>query len=111
MSPIEESLKRGSFIRAFTSGGGLLVFRLEKYYDNDEEPLLIGYSEHPSASQALQTLISTYDTYFEYNKIKRPYETKYLTGSDNPTTDLDRLLSNGQSFRIDYINGMFVCQM
>jgi hypothetical protein len=92
---IRTALQGGHRVRAFLSGGGLRVIRIEK------EGNLKGYGEHPHVDEAL--------TYADedFKKGGRPYKEvygvdkdHYLTGSREKSNELDGWILQGRKFEV-----------
>lgn len=97
---LERYLRRGHVLRAFRSGGGLRVVRVEKARDSLE-----GYGEHPSIDHALShaadDLLAGGRPYSEVYGGEHPH---YPTGSSSP---LDRHVLSGGKVRAWYRGGWF----
>lgn len=91
---IETSLRDGAVVRAFRSGGGLRVVRIENLGD------LVGYGEHPSIDAAIrhadEDFIAGGRPYGEVYGGDKP---NYLTGSIDSTSELDTRIRQGDKFR------------
>jgi hypothetical protein len=90
---IKTALQGGHRVRAFLSGGGLRVIRIEK------EGKLKGYGEHPHVDEAL--IYADED----FKKRGRPYKEvygvdkdHYLTGSREKSNELDGWILQGRKF-------------
>ena len=92
LSGIDKALNEGLELRAFRSGGGLRVIRIEDKNEN-----LKGYGEHPHLMQAMLYAAKDYiqggKPYKEvYNNVVRLH---YLTGSRSADDALDAFVLNG----------------
>lgn len=103
---LERYLRRGHVLRAFRSGGGLRVVRVEKARDSLE-----GYGEHPSIDHALShaadDLLAGGRPYSEVYGGEHPH---YLTGSSSPSSPsspLDMHVLSGGKIRAWYRGGWF----
>jgi len=83
---IDEALKKGYILRAFLSGGGLRVIRIE---DGHNGPLK-GYGEHPNLKPALRRASK------DYLSGGKPYECVYLTGTTQTEDNLDLWVKVGR---------------
>lgn len=91
---LDRALQDGCVVRAFRSGGGVRVVRVER----DEN--LVGYGEHPHIEEALELADRSYlDPKFDGDY--------YLTGSPEPSSKLDAHLLRGRKFRAVYQRGDF----
>ena len=100
---IEGALREGCKLRAFLSGGGLRVLRLEKYGD------LRGYGEHPHIEDAFVILSEDYKAGGrEYSEVYGKVHTHYLTGSQNTTSQLDLWIRQGSKFETLWDGEKFV---
>ncbi len=90
---IKAALQAGCRIRAFRSGGGLRVVRIEK--DNE----LKGYGEHPHIEEALQHADEDYLAGGRpYKEVYGGKKTHYLTGSCDKSNELDGWILKGSKF-------------
>lgn len=102
---VEKTLrtKEGTFMHAFRSGGGLRVLRLEC-----KKKGLLAYGEHPTADIALVYLEEDHKAGGrKYEKVYGPIYPHYLTGTSDPSNELDRWLLRGRGFDIKYEDGQF----
>ncbi len=91
---LDRALQDGCVVRAFRSGGGVRVVRVER----DEN--LVGYGEHPHIEEALELANRSYpDPNFEGDY--------YFTGSPQASSKLDAHLLRGRKFRAVYLRGDF----
>ncbi len=104
LSHIEDALSKGCKLRAFLSGGGLRVVRIE---DKDGE--LKGYGEHPYIEDALAH--ANIDASYGH----RPYEEvygkelpHYLTENTSPISSLDAWVCKGNKFCITKVDGTYI---
>ncbi len=88
---IDKALSDGLALRAFTSGGGLRVVRIE-VPDKERRGQLRAYGEHPHIREALMLASA------DYLAGGGTYETHYLTGSQNIADTLDGWLLGGHRF-------------
>jgi hypothetical protein len=103
---LTKALQSGAKMHAFTSGGGLRVFRLEK------AGKLVGYGEHCNALEALALLVEDYEAggrpYHEvYGTFDGPdgkYQ-MYLTGSSTPEGEIDEWLLKGYTIDARFEDG------
>lgn len=94
LTNIEKALREGCKVRAFLSGGGLRVIRIE---DADEE--LRGYGEHPHAELALQHADDDYAAGGrEYSSVYGGTKPHYLTGTRTTLGELDDWVRGGSTF-------------
>jgi hypothetical protein len=94
LTNIEKALREGCKVRAFLSGGGLRVIRIE-----DAEHELKGYGEHPHAEEALQHADDDYAAGGrEYSDVYGGTEPHYLTGSTTTVGELDAWVRTGSTF-------------
>lgn len=89
------ALQEGCHVRAFLSGGGLRVVRIEK------ADILKGYGEHPYIAEALAHADE------DFKKGGRPYKEvygksleHYLTGSSEASDELDAWILRGRKFEV-----------
>lgn len=101
---IESALRSGHNLRAFRSGGGLRVVRIE-----DLDAKLRGYGEHPYIETALQYADDDYiaDTR-PYHEVYGGTEDHYLTGSGESSSLLDDWVLRGQTFDAMFQDNSFV---
>lgn len=102
---VEEAIRGGATLHAFSSGGGLRVFRVEAGSKSPGKRgnKLLAYGEHPYAEIALrhteedcQAGGRKYDDVYGKGKSY----THYLTGASEPNGVIDRYLRIGRSFDI-----------
>lgn len=92
---INEAIRTGCVARAFLSGGGLRVIRIE---DANQE--LKGYGEHPHIDEALRHADEDYAAGGRpYDEVYGGSKTHYLTGSTTPNSELDAWIRQGSKFR------------
>jgi hypothetical protein len=94
LTNIEQALREGCKVRAFLSGGGLRVIRIE-----DATQQLKGYGEHPHVEGALQRADNDYAAGGRpYGEVHGGSEPHYLTGSPIPSGELDAWVRAGNTF-------------
>jgi hypothetical protein len=93
---IERELRNGGKMKVFRSGGGLRVVRV------DDGPI-IGYGEAPQFEEALEHCEwclskggRTYEQMYRGKDAKYPH---YLTGTTEASSELDRIILAGNTFR------------
>lgn len=90
---IAAALATGCKLRAFLSGGGLRVIRLER------KDTLKGYGEHPDVSEAL---VHASDDYLAggrpYDEVYGKEHPHYLTGSSSSASNVDAWVRQGRTF-------------
>ena len=86
---IQKALDDGLQVRAFRSGGGLRVVRIEKHNAPESNRNLKAYGEHPNFREAC--MLASLD----YLAGGNTAETHYLTGSSQPEDNLDAWLLVG----------------
>lgn len=91
---LNDSLRDGNTIRAFRSGGGLRVIRIE-----NSRGTLVGYGESYSARPALVEANN------DYLAGGLPYECVYLTGTSAAESYLDAWVLSGKKFKVRMENG------
>lgn len=104
---IHTALQQGLRLRAFLSGGGLRVIRLEDGNEN-----LKGYGEHPLVNDAL--MLAEEDFLAGGRPYKEVYGKKYthyMTGTTEAPTRLDEWLLRGRSFNAWWENEEFVVEL
>jgi len=90
-----EKIKSGAKLRAFLSGGGLRVVRVEQNHER------IGYGEHPQLSIALERLEEDIsEGQIPYDVMYGERYPQYWTGSSNAESFLDAWLLQGSKFAI-----------
>lgn len=93
VGPVETSLKEGARVRAFLSGGGLRVLRLER------DGNLLGYGEHAYLRDAFRILGEDVAAGGrKYNEVYGVIEEHYFTGSSSPQDALDAWVRTGSKF-------------
>ena len=96
---VERALHAGAKLRAFSSGGGLRVLRLET---NGE---LVGYGEHPNVEPAFEHVAEDFEAGGRpYKEVYGKLHTHYLTGTTQCSSDLDMWIREGQKFEA-FIDG------
>ncbi|MDB5163669.1 MAG: hypothetical protein JWS12_286 [Candidatus Saccharibacteria bacterium] len=94
---IEQPLRDGHKMHAFSSGGGLRVIRIE---NNDGE--LVGYGEAPQVEEALEHAALDYqlghEDYSQQYSGDNARHTHYLTGTTELSSPLDAHLRFGATF-------------
>lgn len=96
---IQKAIDNGCIVRGFRSGGGLRVVRIE--YVIGEKSTLQGYGEHPNIEDALKHAVEDYcQGTRPYNEVYGKIYDKYLTGSSEVSSPLDRHLLKGGTFRV-----------
>lgn len=94
LTNIEKALREGCKVRAFLSGGGLRVIRIE-----DAKHQLKGYGEYPHVEEALRHADDDYAAGGrEYSAVYGGSEPHYLTGSTTTTGELDAWVRTGSTF-------------
>ena len=95
---IEKSLKdKRSDLHCFLSGGGLRVVRVEI------AGKLVGYGEHPSFEVAMDyTEEDVAAGGRNYQDVYGPIHDHYLTGSSDPSSNLDRWILKGSNLDIEF---------
>ncbi len=88
LSGIDEALQAGYILRAFGSGGGLRVVRIEEASKNHDGKLR-GYGEHPNLMPALRRASK------DFRAGGQEYESVYLTGTQKAEDSLDRWVLRG----------------
>ena len=97
MTTPEQALFDGHQMRAFISGGGLRVIRIE-----DEQGSLVGYGEAPQVEDALNhasenyTTRETYQQQYSGENARYPH---YLTGTTEISSPLDGWIRRGHGFK------------
>jgi len=98
LSGIDKALGEGFILRAFRSGGGLRVVRIEgESEDRDGE--LKGYGEHPNLMPAIRRASQDFLAGGE------PYDTVYLTGTTQADDSLDAWVLNGHKLLAEGAEG------
>lgn len=90
---IQMALKKGYRMHAFLSGGGLRVVRL------DRSGKSLAYGEHPHIEEALAHLeADVIAGGRKYEDVYGKMHPHYLTGSTNPSSNLDAWIRGGSTF-------------
>lgn len=89
------ALDRDIVARAFSSGAGLRVVRLE-----NRAKKLVGYGEHPYIEHALRYAAEDYARQRRKPTVERPY---YLTGSTSCVSHLDLWVRRGSQFAVSKV--------
>ena len=99
---IDQALQDGKILRAFRSGGGLRVVRIE---DSRDGPLK-GYGEHPNLMPALLHASVDYLAGGRpYDKVYGESESHYLTGTTQSEDRLDLWVLQGHKLWAERTNG------
>jgi hypothetical protein len=88
---IDKALQEGYILRAFRSGGGLRVVRIETEFGKGEGELK-GYGEHLNLMPALRRASN------DFLAGGKPYKAMYLTGTSQAEDSLDNWVLSGQRF-------------
>lgn len=99
---LEAALRKGGTLHAFSSGGGLRVFRLEGSVTPGKRGMkLLAYGEHPHAEIALRhTEEDCAAGGRKYDDVYGKLYDHYLTGSRDTSSNIDRFLRVSRSFDI-----------
>jgi hypothetical protein len=96
LARVSRSLSTGCKLRAFRSGGGLRVLRME-----DELGILIGYGEHPNVSGAFRILVDDIIAGGRgYADVYGKIEPHYIAGSASAEDAVDAWLLCGHKLEI-----------
>lgn len=103
----EEALKKGYLLHAFRSVCGLRVVSLE-----DQEGKTKGYGEHLNFLTALKYLEEDYIAgHRKYKEVYGKIHERYLTGTFNTDSELDKWLLDGNTIDSYFNNGLFVVKL
>lgn len=103
---IENALRGTGRLHAFRSGGGLRVVRIEK------KGKLIGYGEHPHIELALSHANKDLKKQPQpYSKVYGRKRLHYLTGSSDPSSELDRVILQGFTFDVWHNGAEFIVEI
>jgi len=109
---LAEVLKRENvFLKAFRSGGGLMVVQIQEDCSPHEKNIELGYGEHPMLFQAIQHAVE------DLVDGKMPYEDKYskedskyphyLTGSYEFESIIEQHVLKGEDLKIRFVDDQF----
>lgn len=107
---IERGLREGMKLRAWRSGGGLMVVRVE--HDDHKEGISDGYGEHPYLKDAIEHAEVCMKkgglTYEEMYNGENAMYTHYLTGTYDANTPIERAIHRGGYLRAKYVDGKYL---
>jgi len=92
---IDKALQDGLVVRAFRSGGGLRVVRIEDFHNGP----LKGYGDHPNLMPALRRASK------DYLEGGKPYECVYLTGTTKAEDNMDWWVLGGHTLWAEKSDG------
>jgi hypothetical protein len=109
---LAEVLKRENvFLKAFRSGGGLMVVRIEEDCGVHEDNIKLGYGEHPMLFEAILHAVEdvidgilSYKEKYSYEDSKYPH---YLTGSYEFESIIESHILQGEGLKIHFVDGNF----
>lgn len=102
LNGIEQALQDGKILRAFRSGGGLRVVRIE---DSRDGPLR-GYGEHPNLMPALfHASVDYLAGGRQYSEVYGKSEPHYLTGTTQSEDRLDLWVLQGHTLWAEKTDG------
>lgn len=103
---LEEALRAGCRMHAFSSGGGLRVVRIERSGKS------VAYGEHPYINEALRIAAEDYKAGGRaYQDVYGKIEKEYLTGDPCPNSDLDMWVRKGSTFDAWFEDELFVFEL